>query len=110
MSEPFFALADPTRRAILDRLRSVGPLSLTAIAEELPITRQAVTKHLRALQAGGLIRSRMVGRERIHTLDAGPLKGIEEWLRPYSEEWDRRLERLEKHLAAEPGLPTEQSQ
>jgi DNA-binding transcriptional ArsR family regulator len=109
MSQPFFALADPTRRAILDRLRTSGPLSLSALAAELPMTRQAVTKHVRALEAGGLIRSRMVGRERIHTLDPAPLRSIEEWLRPYSEEWDRRLDRLEKHLTARPGLPKEES-
>jgi DNA-binding transcriptional ArsR family regulator len=102
MSDSFAALADPTRRGILDRLREEGPLSLSAIAADLPISRQAVTKHLHALESGGLIRARRVGRERIHTLDAEPLRDVEVWLRPYSQEWDRRLGRLQRHLEANP--------
>ena len=60
----FEALADPTRRKILDELRETGPLSVTELAEPLPITRQAVTKHLDALEASGLIRSWREGRRR----------------------------------------------
>lgn len=102
MSDPFHAVADPTRRMILERLRVSGPLSLTAVADELPMTRQAVTKHLKALEDSGLVRARRVGRERLHTLDAEPLKELQDWLAPYAAEWDRRLERLQRYLEENP--------
>lgn len=101
MSTPFHALADPTRREILERLRTSGTLSVSQLADGLPMTRQAVTKHLNALTAAGLIRVRWVGRERLHELDAEPLRELQEWLAPYEAEWDRRLERLKKHLEEE---------
>jgi len=94
----FEALADPTRRVILDRLRASHPLSVSELAAPLPMTRQAVTKHLAALQASGLIRVRWRGRERLHELDPRPLKQVERWLAPYAAEWDRRLRRLRRHL------------
>ncbi len=102
MSAPFHALADPTRREILERLRTSGPLSVSEAAEGLPMTRQAVTKHLNALAAAGLIRIRKAGRERLHELDAEPLRELQDWLAPYEAEWDRRLERLQRHLEEEP--------
>ncbi|MFQ5678787.1 MAG: ArsR/SmtB family transcription factor [Gemmatimonadota bacterium] len=98
MHSPFEALADPTRREILERLRSFGALSLTEIAENLPITRQGVTKHLRALEACGLVQVHREGRKRMHELDPGPLRELKEWLAPYEAEWDRRLDRLHRHL------------
>ncbi len=98
MTTPFHAVADPTRRAILERLRTAGPLSLTEIAAELPMTRQAVTKHLDTLGEIGLVRVTRSGRERLHELDADPLKAVQEWLGPYAAEWDRRLDRLRQHL------------
>ncbi len=73
----FAAVADPTRRTILERLRKEGPLPLKAIADRLPITRQAVTKHLRALEASGLVTSEKVGREKIHALDTEPLREVD---------------------------------
>lgn len=92
------ALADPTRRAILDRLRTDGPLSLTEVAEPYEMTRQAVTKHLDALAESGLVIVRRRGRERLHELDVTPLMAVREWLEPYAREWDRRLERLRAHV------------
>jgi DNA-binding transcriptional ArsR family regulator len=94
----FDAVADPTRRQILERLRTSGPLSLSEIAGRFPITRQAITKHLDALAACGLVRTTRAGRERIHELDPQPLVELQEWLAPYAAEWDRRLDRLHKHL------------
>lgn len=94
----FNAVADPTRRQILERLRADGPLSIKELAAPLPISRQAVTKHLNILRASGLIRMERVGRERLHFLEADPLREVEDWLKPYAEEWDRRLERLKQHL------------
>ena len=98
MTTLFDAVADPTRRQILERLRTSGPLSLSDIAERFPTTRQAVTKHLDVLTACGLVRTTRVGRERIHELDPQPLVELQEWLAPYAAEWDRRLDRLHKHL------------
>ena len=78
MSAPFHALADPTRREILERLRRSGPLSVSEVAEDLPMTRQAVTKHLHALREAGLVRVQRVGRLRLHSLDATPLRRVNE--------------------------------
>ena len=94
----FSALADPTRRALLERLREQGPLSISDLTEGLPITRQAVTKHLDVLRASGLIRARREGRERLHELDAEPLRAVDDWLRPYADAWDERLAALRRHL------------
>jgi DNA-binding transcriptional ArsR family regulator len=62
------------------------------------MTRQAVTKHLDVLRASGLIRASRQGRERVHELDAAPLRTVDDWLRPYAEAWDERLAALRRHL------------
>ncbi len=98
METIFGAVADPTRRQILDRLRAHGALSIKQLADPLPISRQAVTKHLDILLNSGLVEMRWVGRERMHFLNPTPLQELEDWLRPYSEAWDRRLARLQQHL------------
>ena len=102
MENVFGAVADPTRRMILERLRSHGPLSIKQLAQPLPMSRQAVTKHLDILIASGLVEVRRVGRERLHLLNPTPLHEVEDWLKPYEEAWDRRLERLKQHLEEEP--------
>jgi DNA-binding transcriptional ArsR family regulator len=94
----FEAIADPTRRTLLDRLRAGGAQSITDLAADLPMTRQAVTKHLDALAAARLVRVRRSGRERLHELDGRPLRDVDDWLRPYAEAWDRRLDTLKAHL------------
>lgn len=94
----FDALADPTRRAILDRLRADGPLSVTEVADPLAMTRQGATKHLDVLVESGLVRQRWQGRRRMHELDPAPLAVVQDWLAPYVAEWDRRLERLRRHV------------
>lgn len=98
METTFSAVADSTRRQILDRLRAHGPLSIKQLADPLPISRQAVTKHLNVLLSSGLVDMRRVGRERMHFLNPQPLQELEEWLQPYSARWDRRLKRLQQHL------------
>ena len=97
----FAAVADPTRRVLLERLRASGPLSISELSDGLPMTRQAVTKHLAVLRDSGLIRARRAGRERLHELDAGPLREVDDWLRPYAEAWDDRLAALRRHLREE---------
>jgi DNA-binding transcriptional ArsR family regulator len=102
MTDVFSAVADPTRRELLERLRTGGPQSVSDLAEPLPMSRQAVTKHLDALTDCGLIRQRRRGRLRLHELNPHPLRHIDEWLRPYAEFWDDRLSRLRQHLEDNP--------
>jgi DNA-binding transcriptional ArsR family regulator len=101
METVFTAVADPTRRALLERMRRGGALSITELSADLPMTRQAVTKHLEILRASGLIRARRSGRERLHELDPRPLQAVDEWLRPYAEAWDERVAALRRHLGEE---------
>lgn len=98
MTDVFYAIADGTRRDILERLRLEGALSVTDLAEPLRMTRQAVTKHLDVLESAGLVRSERRGRRRMHRLEAEPLEELDDWLAPYAEAWDRRLQRLRRHL------------
>ena len=98
MESVFTAVADPTRRDMLARMRAEGPLSIKQLATSLPISRQAVTKHLDILHASGLVRVQKAGRERLHSLNSSPLKEVEDWLEPYAREWDERLSRLQLHL------------
>jgi DNA-binding transcriptional ArsR family regulator len=102
MSLAFDAMADPTRRTLLERLRLGGPASVTDLAEGLPMSRQAVTKHLEVLRRAGLLRVAWRGRERIHELDATPLRDVSDFLAPYAAAWDERLARLERHLEDHP--------
>jgi DNA-binding transcriptional ArsR family regulator len=101
MDAVFVAVADPTRRLLIERLRRDGPSSITELTTGLTITRQAVTKHLDALRAAGLVRARREGRNRVHELDAEPLREVDDWLRPYAEAWDARLTALRRHLGEE---------
>lgn len=98
MSDVFGAVADPTRREILERLRREGPLTVKQLSEPLPMSRQAVTKHLDVLEEASLIRRVVRGRERYHELRATPLEAIDAWLAPYAAAWDERLARLRQHL------------
>ncbi|HEY7131385.1 MAG TPA: metalloregulator ArsR/SmtB family transcription factor [Candidatus Limnocylindrales bacterium] len=95
------AVADPTRRMLLERLRASGPASISELGTGLPMTRQAVTKHLDVLRSAGLVRVRRDGRERLHELEPAPLRDVDDWLRPYAEAWDRRLHALRRHLGEE---------
>jgi DNA-binding transcriptional ArsR family regulator len=101
MQDVFDAVSDPTRRMILECLRSQGPLSVTALSDPLPISRQAVTKHLDVLMEAGLIAIHRRGRERIHRLQADPLRELDDWLAPYAAFWDERLNRLRTHVDGE---------
>ncbi len=98
MNDVFHAVGDPTRRVILSALRECGPLSVKELSGPLPMSRQAVTKHLDILEAAGLVGRVTQGRERIHHLHPEPLQVVDDWLAPYSAAWDERLERLRTHL------------
>jgi len=78
----FRAVADPTRRRILARLRK-SPLETGRIARAFPVSRPAISKHLRVLREAGLVRRRRQGRRCLYTLNAAPLKAVEEWVSLY---------------------------
>jgi DNA-binding transcriptional ArsR family regulator len=90
----FAALADPTRREIAKLLAEQGQLTPTELARQLPVTRQAVTKHLGALDEAGLVRSARHGRETRYRLTPRPLEAAALWMAALGAEWDERLEAL----------------
>jgi DNA-binding transcriptional ArsR family regulator len=93
VSEVFDALGDPTRRHIVESL-SQREASATQLAADLPVTRQAVAKHLTALREAGLVESRKQGRETLYRVNAEPLDAAAAWIVRVGGEWDARLERL----------------
>jgi DNA-binding transcriptional ArsR family regulator len=95
----FAALSDPTRRRLVERLAEGEPLTATELAAELPITRQAVSKHLVALGEAGLVARERVGREARYTLSARPMSEAASWMAEVGAEWDERLAALRDHLA-----------
>ena len=90
----FEALADATRRAVLRDVVAHGPRTATELAAELPVSRQAVAKHLGVLRDAGLVAHERSGREARFTATLGPLGLAEAWLRATAEGWDDRLARL----------------
>jgi len=102
------ALSDPTRRAILDRLRK-GPKTTTEIVEMFPdMTRFAVMKHIEVLRNAGLISTREEGRQRINSLNVVPIRQIyERWVGPFSELWSSSLLRLKEDV--EKGVDTKKA-
>jgi DNA-binding transcriptional ArsR family regulator len=98
-SAPIFAaLGDATRLAIVARLCEHGPQSIARLTGDAHVTRQAVTKHLRALEHVGLVRSRRAGRERIWELRTARLVEAHRCLDRISGQWDRALERLRRFV------------
>jgi DNA-binding transcriptional ArsR family regulator len=93
----FDAVADSTRRSILDRLRS-GPLTVTRLAEPYAMSLNAVSKHVKKLESAGLIRREIRGREHFCQLDAARFETAMDWMGRYSRFWSDRLDALEKHL------------
>lgn len=93
MTDVFDALGDPTRRHIVESLAR-GEASATQLAAGLPVTRQAVAKHLTALREAGLVESRRHGRETLYRVNAEPLDAAAAWIVRVGGEWDVRLERL----------------
>ena len=102
MSEVLNALGDPTRRHIVESLAR-HEASATQLASELPVTRQAVAKHLNTLREAGLVDSRRAGRETLYHLNPDPLDAAAAWIVRVGGEWDERLERLRKHVRSRRG-------
>lgn len=98
----FQAMADPTRRAILERL-GTGPQSISALAEPLGVTLTAVSQHLRVLEACSLAQTRKVGRVRSCRLDTRGFDALEAWVRDRRQVWNARLDRLGEIAAEDDG-------
>lgn len=94
----FAALGDPQRMVLVSRLSQKGPLSLSDLTEGSAITRQAVTKHLRVLEAAGLARSERSGRETRWQLDRRPLATARDHLDVIARQWDQAIERLKRFV------------
>ena len=95
----FQALADPTRRAVLGRLRS-GPASVSELAQPFEMALPSFMQHLRVLERSGWIRTRKVGRVRVCTIEEEPLAAVEAWLAEQRAVWDARTDRLEAFVTA----------
>ena len=96
----FSALSDPSRRRLLESLAGRESASLSELAGQLPVTRQAVSKHLAALGQAGLVAATRVGRETRYRLTPEPLVDAVSWMEQIGRRWDDRLARLRDHLSS----------
>jgi DNA-binding transcriptional ArsR family regulator len=94
----FEALADPTRRAVIRALANAGPTTLADLTRQLPITRQAVAKHLIVLRDAGLVEGDGPVRGRRYTLTPRPLSDAMTWMVDVGAGWDERLARLKRQV------------
>lgn len=98
----FHALADPTRRLLVERL-SGGPVSVSQLAEPLPVSLAAVMQHLQVLEESGIVRTQKLGRVRTCQMEPAGLSRIEGWIAERKSQWERRFDRLGDLLAEEEG-------
>jgi DNA-binding transcriptional ArsR family regulator len=101
----FGALADPTRRAVLDLLRQ-QTLPAGQIAQAFPVSRPAISKHLRLLRRARLVREHRCGRNRIYELNPAPLRAVDSWLSRYRAFWESSLSNLKTFVEAQHALET----
>lgn len=94
------ALADPTRRQLLDLLVAEGEVTATTLAERLPVSRQAVVKHLAILDAAGLVSGNRVGREVRYVVRPAALDATGRWMSKLAADWDRRLAAIKRFVEA----------
>jgi DNA-binding transcriptional ArsR family regulator len=94
VSRIFQALADPTRRAVVEQL-SQGPASMTVIARPFKMALPSFAQHLKVLEECGIVRSRKAGRVRTYQLDLRPLASAEDWMAAQRAVWEQRLDRLQ---------------
>jgi len=97
----FQAIADPTRRKLLELLTEQD-MAVTVISSHFPISRTAVSKHLRILSEAGLVKEQKVGRETRYRLQAEPLQELQSWLSYYERFWDNKLNALRRLVEADP--------
>jgi DNA-binding transcriptional ArsR family regulator len=96
----FQALADPTRRAVLDLLRR-GSQPAGQIASVFPVSRPAISKHLRLLRRAHLVREHREGRHRVYQLNPEPLRAVDNWIEQYRVFWTNSLNNLKAFVEAE---------
>ena len=101
LDQVFHALADPTRRVIVERL-SRGPATVSELAKPFAMSLPAVVQHLQVLEASGLVKSEKVGRVRTCRIDAQTISLAEKWINERRTTWERRLDRLGAYLATHP--------
>ncbi len=97
----FAALADPTRRRLLERL-AMGPTTATGLSIRFPLTRQAVVKHLGMLADAGMVAKERHGREVQYRMEGAPLGEASAWLATLSARWEQRLLRLKRYVEEQP--------
>ena len=96
-SDVFHAIADGTRRAILDRLRA-GPANVNALAADFAQSRPAISRHLGVLRQARLVSQQRSGRERVYQIEAAPLRQVVGWIEGYRAFWQTSLGNLKRHL------------
>jgi DNA-binding transcriptional ArsR family regulator/uncharacterized protein YndB with AHSA1/START domain len=110
MDAVFKALADPTRRALLDELFEQDGQTLGALERRLPMTRFGVMKHLKVLQEAGLVTTKRRGREKLHFLNPVPIRLVHDrWVSKYAEPWAATLSELKTRIEEEPTMDTTQT-
>ncbi|CAA9417241.1 MAG: Transcriptional regulator, ArsR family [uncultured Ramlibacter sp.] len=97
LSTTFFALADPTRRAILSRL-AMGPANVAELALPFTISQPAISKHLKILERAGLVRRGREAQSRPCSITAGPLREVADWAAEYRPFWEQSFDRLDTYL------------
>ncbi|MFN8222690.1 MAG: metalloregulator ArsR/SmtB family transcription factor [Gaiellales bacterium] len=106
VDDVFVALADPSRRHLVERLAARGASTPTELSAELPVTRQAVAKHLATLEAAGLVQRSREGRNTVVRFDPTPLEEAGAWLARVGAQWDMRLAALAEHVSRPRGRET----
>jgi DNA-binding transcriptional ArsR family regulator len=96
----FDGIADPTRRAILSLLSNKN-MNVTDLSDRFPVTRTAVSKHLKILKGAKLVTEEKVGRERIYQLNPDALKEVQDWLKHYEQFWDEKIANLKSLFDAD---------
>lgn len=94
----FAALGDKTRLTLVAQLCSGERSSISQLADDSKLTRQAITKHLGVLERAGIVRSSHAGRERLFEFDPAPFEGLQEYLASVSKQWDQTLAHLKSHV------------
>ena len=107
LDDTLIALADETRRSILQRL-SAGDARVTELASPYAISLNSVSKHIRILERAGLVRRRIAGRDHFLSLDPAPMDGVAAWIERERAAWTTRLDKLEAALRAEDAVAAAQ--
>lgn len=102
--DKFAALADPTRRTIIELLARQGPLSASEICEKFPISPPAISQHLKALREANLVQMEKYAQQRIYQINPGAMLELEVWVRQMTDLWNQRFDALDRLLEVEKNL------